>query len=225
MRLVTVIVVLTLFNSLSAQQITADRILQNVKAEFDKVRDYTADLDIKPNIENVSAKEAHITLYYKQPNKVHIESKNFVMIPKQLFETNPAELISKFDATISGKEEKDGTSFYTLRLISKPETNRPVHESVVWIDGNHWTITAMETVPADGRKIRIEFTYSTVDGKYYLPSYIKAVLSTEQQEDTQSDKFHGGMRMPRNGSVEITYSHYVVNAGLSDEIFEKKTKK
>jgi outer membrane lipoprotein-sorting protein len=222
---------LVIFNTvlqgtITAQQITAEQLLQNVRAEFEKVKDYTATLDIIPNIENISAKETRITLYYKQPNKIHIESKNFVMIPKQLFETNPADLLSKFDATISDTATRNGVVVYTLRLISKPEADRPVHESFVWIDGSHWTITAIETVPMEGRKIRIEFNYTKVDGKYNLPSYIKASLSSsDQQEEKSTPRFHGAPGMPRNGTVEIRYSNYVVNSGLSDEIFENDKKK
>jgi outer membrane lipoprotein-sorting protein len=44
--------------------------------------------------------------------------------------------------------------------------------------------------------------------------------------DTLTQQMYSGRNsVPRKGSVEIHYSDYEVNKGLSDEIFEKKEQK
>ena len=210
---------------LSAQKISAEKILQNVKAQFDAVQDYTVVLDIKPDIERFKANEMRLTLFFKQPNKIHIESKNFVMIPKQLFEINPSDLLAKFDPFLMGKEQFNGMETYKLRLISKPEKKRPAVESYVWIDAARWVVVHFEATPMEGQLITIDIDYLTVDGKYTLPKTMNAKLDFQQNTDSLAEKIYSPNRIPRKGNVELRYSDYKVNQGLSDEIFEKKEQK
>ncbi len=209
------------FHLSSAQHITAQKILDNVKTHFDDVNDYSVTLDIKPNIERFNAKEMHLKLFYKQPNKVHIESKGFVMLPKQLFEVTPSQLISKFDPVLIDTKKENGKTIYVLRLISKPEKNRPTIENYITIDGNRWVIVKMQATPAEGRSIDVNFDYTTIDGKYILPSSMMASFNFGGDDDSLA-RMKGFRGVPTKGTVEIQYSDYKVNQGLSDEIFEKK---
>ena len=211
------------FSSAPAQQITARKILENVKEQYDRIRDYTVTLDIKPDIERFTTKEMTLTLYYKQPNKVHIESKGFVMIPRQLFESNPAELLLKFDPTLLETKKEAGRILYILRLLSKPEQNRPAMENYVTIDGTRWVILEMRAVPAFGRSIDITFDYALVGNEYLLPSVMHASFNFGTNDDPTA-KMKGFKGMPTKGTVEIRYSNYVVNSGLSDTLFEKEEK-
>lgn len=210
------------FTFLSAQQITAEKILQSVKANFDAVQDYTAQLTAKVNMERLRIPEMKVTIYFKQPNKVHIESKNFAMLPREGFALHPSDLLTKFDATLMGTEEKNGALQYKLRLISKPEKGHPPRESFIWIDPSQWTVTHLESTPAEGRKVTVDFEYAKIEGKFILPASLKASFDFEQNPDSPAERIYSPNRIPRKGSVEIFYSDYKVNQGLSDEIFEKK---
>jgi outer membrane lipoprotein-sorting protein len=206
----------------AAQSITAAQILQNMKHQFEPVKDYTVTLKATVNMERMQIPEMIVTLYFKQPDKVHIESKNFAMLPKDAIALNPAQLIDKFDASIVGTEQKDNTTMYKLRLISKPEKGKPVHESYVWMDASRWVVTHFESTPSDVRKISVDLAYETIDGKYTLPSKIAARMDAQQPPDSSAEKMYSPQRMPRKGNVTILYSDYKVNTGLSDEIFDKK---
>ena len=205
-----------------AQSISAAEILQKMKQQFDPVKDYTVTLNATVNMERMQIPEMIVTLYFKQPDKIHIESKNFAMVPKEAIALNPTQLIDKFDATIAGKEEKDNTTIYKLRLISKPEKGKPVRESYVWVDGSRWVVTHFESTPSDVRKISVDLEYVVLDGKYILPSKIAAKMDAQQPPDSSAEKMYSPQRMPRKGNVTILYSDYRVNTGLSDEIFDKK---
>lgn len=207
---------------LSAQQRTAEKILQNVKKNFDAVEDYSAQLTAKVNMERLRIPEMKVKIYFKQPNKVHIESNSFAMLPKEGLAINPNDLLTKFDATLMGKEEKDGATQYKLRMISKPEKGKPAHESYIWVDATQWVVTHLESTPTEGRKVAINFEYATVDEKFTLPSSMKATFDFEQNPDSLAERVYSPNRVPRKGSVDILYSDYKVNQGLSDEIFEKK---
>ncbi len=205
-----------------AQSATAEQILQKVKNRFDLVKDYTATLKVTMDMERLQIPEMFVTVYFKQPDKVHIESRNFAMVPREIAGMNPSQFIDKYDATVSGTEWVGGAVTYKLRLVSKPVKGKPVHESYIWVDGTRWVITRYESTPSDVRKVAVDLEYETVDGMYMLPSKIEAHLDTQLPADSSAEKMYGSQRLPRKGTVTILYSGYKVNAGLSDEIFQKK---
>jgi outer membrane lipoprotein-sorting protein len=221
-KYITLIALMIFSNSLTfAQQITAQKIMQNLKEHFDAIKDYTVTLDIKPNIERFNTKEMRLRLYYKQPDKIHIESKGFVMIPRQLFETNPSQLLSKFDPVLIETKKDSGRTIYVLRLLSKPGKNHPALENYISIDGERWVIMKLQSIPAEGRTIDITFDYITVDNKFILPSLMNASFNFGVEDEAVA-KMKGFKGMPTKGTIEIRYSDYQVNKGLSDDIFEKK---
>ena len=170
--------------SVFAQSITAGEILQNVKKQFEPVKDYTATLTAAVDMERMQIPEMQVTIYFKQPDKFHIEATNFAMIPRDAVGLNPAQLIDKYDATIVGTEQKEGVAIYKLRMVSKPEKGRPVRESYVWVDGSRWVITHFESTPSDMRKVVVDLEYQAIDGKYVLPSKIEAKMDTQQPADS-----------------------------------------
>ena len=219
---VSLVLTIAVSQCMPAQSITAAQILQKMKQQFDSVKDYTVTLNATVNMERMQIPEMIITLYFKQPDKIHIEANNFAMVPKEAIALNPTQLIDKFDATIAGTEDKDKATIYKLRLVSKPEKGKPVRESYVWVDGSRWVITHFESTPSDVRKISVDLDYVTIDGKYVLPLKIAAKMDAQQPPDSTAEKTYSPQRLPRKGSVAILYSDYKVNTGLSDDIFEKK---
>ena len=217
------ILTLVIFSVLHSQPKEAVDILQKVKANFDAVNDYTATLTAKVDMERLHIPEMKIKIYFKQPNKIHVESKNFAMLPREGFALNPSDLLEKFDATLVNTEVRNGAKYYRLRLVSKPEKNRPPRESFIWVDGTRWVVTQLEATPMEGRTITVFFEYMVVDGKYTLPASMKTSFDFSASTDTLTQQMYSGRNsIPRKGSVEISYSNYEVNTGLSDEIFEKK---
>jgi len=205
-----------------AQTPTAAEILHTMKSQFDLVKDYTATLKVAVDMEKMQIPEMLVTIYFKQPDKIHIEAKNFAMVPREIVGLNPAQLVDKFDATVVGSERKGSAMVYKLRLVSKPEKGKPARESYIWVDGTRWVVIHYESSPSDVRKVAVDLEYETVDGKYTLPSKIEARMDTQQSSDSSVEKMYNPQRMPRKGTASIMYSDYKVNTGLSDEIFEKK---
>ena len=209
----------------NAQQLTAEKILQNVKANFDAVKDYTAMLTGKVDMERLKAPKMNVKLYFKQPNKFKTESKGTSFLPRNILDLNPGDLLAKFDPSLMGKEDVDGKILYKIRLVTKPEKGKQIRESFIWVDESRWTITRLEAFPMEGRKIEIVIESTVIDGKYILPAKIIAKFDFEQNTDSLAEKIYSPNRMPKKGMVELIYSDYQVNKGLSDEIFEQKKEK
>ena len=216
------IAVFGIFSSANAQQLSAEKILQNVKANFDAVKDYTANITGKVTMERLKVPKMSLKLYFKQPNKFKTESIGTSFIPRNILDLNPGDLLLKFDASLMGTEEVEGNKLYKIRLITKPEKKKQVRESFIWVDETHWTITRLEAYPIEGRKIEVLIESIVIDGKYILPSKISAKFDFEQNTDSLAEKIYSPQRIPRKGSAELIYSDYKINTGLSDEFFEKK---
>lgn len=207
---------------LFGQSITVPQILHNMTRQFERVKDYTVTLKTAVDMERMQIPEMTVTLYFKQPDKIHIEAKNFAMVPREAVALNPVQLINKFDATLVGTESKDKVTLYKLRLISKPEKGKPVRESYVWVDGNRWVVTRYESMPSEVRKLVVDLEYESIEGEYILPARVSARLDAQQPPDSSAERMYSPQRLPRKGKVTILYSDYKVNTGLSDELFEKK---
>ena len=207
---------------LSAQSMTADEVLRNVKKQFDLVTDYTVDLKITVDMEKMQIPEMLVKLYFKKPDKVYVESKSFSMVPRDAVGMNPAQFIDKFDATLMETQQKDGVSLYKIKLVSKPEKGKPARESYIWVDGDRWVVTHFESSPSEVRKVIADLEYEKIGGKYILPSKVELRMETQQSADSTAEKMYPPQRMPRKGKTVILYSDYKVNTGLSDDIFQKK---
>jgi len=204
---------------------TASQIVANVKQKFDQVKDYTVSIAARVDLERMKIPEMKATLYFKQPDKMHVESKNFSMLPKEGMGLNPSDMLLKYDASLLKSERRNGVMFYDLRLVSKTEKGKQVREYFVTVNGDAWVVSHIESFPMPGRKVTIDFTHALVDDQYWLPSTTDVNYSTEQAEDAPSEapQQQGRQRsMPRKGTASVKYTDYKVNTGLSDEIFEKK---
>lgn len=224
-RMIMLLLCCALFVPAQDKGITAEQVLQKVKANFDAVKDYTVQLSGKLDLERLRMPQMKVKLYFKQPNKFKTESKGTSMLPKNILDLNPSDLLSKFDASLLGKEEIEGRPYYKLRLVTKPVKGKPVRESFIWVDAVQWTITRLEAYPSEGRKIEVDITSMVVDGRYILPERITAKFDFSQDADSSGDRIYSPNRVPRKGSAELIYSDYQVNTGLSDALFEKNEEK
>ncbi len=210
--------------SASAQTLTAVQIMDNVRKQFETVHDYTATLTATIDMERLKIPEMKVKLFFKQPDKIHVESSNFAMLPKEGIALNPGRLLERFEPTLLGKEDSAGTTTYRLRLDSKGEKGLAPIQMLVWVDAKEWVITRVESGPDTMRKVTVVFDHTLVDGKYLMVSKISLNFDSQQPADTTATDHPMSRRMPRKGSATITYSDYVINSGLSDEIFEEKPK-
>jgi hypothetical protein len=219
---------LLLVSTCLLQAQTAEQIVKNVKQKFDQVKDYTVSITASVDMEKMKIPDMKATLYFKQPDKLHVESKNFSMLPREGMGLQPADMLAKFDASLIKTEKRDDVTFYDLRLVSKAEKGKQVREYFVTVNGDIWVVSHIESFPMPGRKIAIDFTHTLVADQYWLPSSMSVKYSSEQTDDSQLEPPSPapgpgrGRSMPRKGAAVVRYADYHVNTGLSDDVFEKK---
>lgn len=195
-----------------AAGVTGDQVVAAVKSKFDPIKDYKADITMNLKGPGVSLNNMKMTLYFKKPNKIHIEAKEGMgVVPPGNYFGNPIDELTKNKKAVYVRSEKrNGADCHVVRLDpAQKQSNEP--SILVWVDKAKSVIVAIES-PDHG--LKSNWTYTKVDGKYYLPSQISA----EMDAPSQSGK-------PQKATTTIKFNNYKVNKGISDKVFEQKSTK
>ncbi|KPJ63623.1 MAG: hypothetical protein AMJ45_07205 [Syntrophobacter sp. DG_60] len=205
-------------------------ILDRVEASFEKIDDYVVILEEAIRMEGVKVPKTKAILYYKKPNKIHIESKGIMFIPKQGMVINPSYYLKRYFMPLNTEEEiVKGTKFYKLILIPKEEGLSK--KITLWVESKYWSIKKIKITGFGGGSVLVHIEYTMVKGKYWLPKSTLVELDipakTPRPEifdyfgelDARKEKKPS---KPKKGIVSILFKNYKVNTGLPDKIFKKR---
>lgn len=216
-----------------AQSKDPNKILKAVETSFNKVKDYQANVSVKVDMDFVKVPESKAKLYFKQPDKVKIESSGFAMLPKQSINFSPAQLLKgNFTALYVRSEKDNNKNLDVIKIIPNSDTT-DVILTTLWIDQSLAVITKTETATKKGGTVQIDFSYdpktiplpTTLKFSFNLGD-VQMPANVEGAQNNQNDK--RGDRRSRSaklkGSVIMTYSDYKINTGLPDSFFAEKKK-
>ena len=215
---------------LFAKAQSVDDVVKKVKAKLDKVNDYEAKGKMKTNVVFIKAPIANVKVYYKKPNKIRINNESGIsFIPKGSVNINLNNLFvntTGFDMIDMGKEAK--TNLRIIKLLPKDE-NAEVVLSTLYIDEAQSLIKKSKTTTKENGTYELEmsygkyaeygladkviFTFNTKD--YKLPKGITFDYDDGSKKEQPADKLKD-----KKGKVEISYSGYIINKGLSDAVFK-----
>jgi outer membrane lipoprotein-sorting protein len=200
----------------------AFRYLESIEKKYAGLRDYTADVMVHFDIETFKAPDMQAKLYYKSPDKMKVESKRVFFFPREGGYFNPS-LFKKEDYEIKLLERSsdDGRKAVKLKLTPK-KAKRNIQHFVLTVDTDRNLIREMEMIQFDGREVRAVIGYGKFDG-FELPTHIQLRLDIPSYETEGVKEFDQLIQKPKRvtGTIEITYSNYRVNSGLSDEFFKE----
>lgn len=211
-------------------QTTAEDVVKNVKAKLDKVNDYEAKGKMKTNVIFIKAPVADVKVFFKKPNKLRISNeKGISFIPKGSMNINLSNIFvntSGFDMIDMGKEAK--TNLRIIKLLPKDE-NSDVVLSTIYIDETQSLIKKAKTTTKENGTYELEMSY----GKYAEYGLADKVIFTFNANDYKLPKgitfdYDDGSKKDENpdklknkkGKVEIDYSAYIINKGVSDAVFK-----
>ncbi len=224
-----IILLFTAFASITfAQSKDPDLILKNVKQEFNTVKDYVADIKIKVDVKVLKVPETRAKIYFKQPDKIHIESEGFAMIPRKGLDFSPSSLLKdKYSAFYQKEDFVDGIKTAVVKVIPL-EDNSNIILSTLWIDQAKNVIRKIESTTKTNGTFTIILSYDSYN-KFPLPDSMTFQFDMSRV-DLVPNEFNDRIEKKNNkktlaglvGKVYITYSNYIVNKGILDSIFEKK---
>lgn len=205
-------------------------LLQQVKEKYDKVTDYTADGKLRTNVLFIKAPVAKVKVYYKKPDKLKIKNEKGVsFIPKGSVNINMNNVLglNNYEAIASGTEKISGTSCQVIKIFPLSDDDNIIR-ATLYIDekqllvrksvistkenGTYELLMQYNKYAAYGLPDRVELTFNTRD--YKLPKGISI------DYDNGAGKERADKPENKKGKIEIEYTGYVINKGVSDEVFK-----
>ncbi len=198
------------------------RYIENAIGKFDAIKDYVVDVRVHMDLEAVQAPDMEGKVYYKEPDKVKIDSKNLFFMPKDLGVINPRKFDpGKYEVAVLDTLTYEGDPAVRLSLVPKnDETGN--HNITLTIDRKDWLIVEIATAPYPGREASAKITYGSFDG-FQMPVMVDVNLDVGKISGggREFGPEHGRVNQLK-GKVEVYYSNYMINSGLSDDIFKQK---
>lgn len=228
MKKLLLIFLLTLSSRAFSQDMTS--LVMKVKAKLDQVNDYEAEGRMKTDVAFIKAPVGRVKVYYKKPDKFRLKKDGGIsLLPKggvsvnmnSIFTTSGFTAIGAGEAMINGVNTKvvkilpdDENSDIVLSTMYIDEANLLVRKSTVTTkeNGTYTVEMSYGKFAQYGLPDKVSFSFNTKN--YSLPKGITLEFDDEKPADTNKLK-------NRKGRVEITYTNYIINKGISDAVFGK----
>ena len=213
-------------NEFSPQSTDPDEILYGVKEAFTKIEDYEVDIRVIIDVDFLKVPDSEAKLYFKQPNKIHVESEKFALLPRQGLDFSPLGLLSgKYTALYEQEDTIRNIPTSVVKIIPLGNDG-DIILSTFWVDQSRNLIIRVESTKKPTGTFTIDFTYEKYDDYYELPSKMEFTFTVDRMMfprgmDGQADDEDSNYKSDsKTGKVYITYTNYEVNQGLPDELFE-----
>jgi outer membrane lipoprotein-sorting protein len=206
---------------LRAQEESA-RILDALQKKYSGLKDYTVDVNIHFDVEGFKAPDMQAKLYFKAPDRMKIESKRIFFLPKEGGTFNPFMFNKEdFEVKILERLTHGGRNAVNLKLTPK-KRKLNAQDYILTVDTDRNLIREMNASSSDGREVKALIEYGNF-GDFDLPTRIELHLNVQFNESMEIRDFGPSSQSPKRvtGRVDITYSNYKVNSGLSDKIFDE----
>ncbi len=213
-----------------AQGRNPDKILDELKENFKKVEDYQVDVGIKVDVSFLKVPDMNATVYFKKPDKVHIESKNFALLPRQGFNFSPESFLEgKYTAIFEKDTVMNGFLDAVVKVIPLND-NSSVVLTTLWIDLKNNVIRHVQSTTKTAGTFALSFEYPNKI-RYPLPDKMTFTFNADKLkfhrrkgQDNGQNNDSGTGQFDANestGKVFVTYTNYRVNKGIPDSVFEK----
>ncbi len=228
-RIILLVTIFHLALQSQAQDMTA--LVMKVKAKLELVNDYEAEGRMKTDVAFIKAPVGKVKVFFKKPNKFRLKKDGGIsLLPKggvsvnmnSVFATTDFVALAAGDAVVGGAKAK------VVKLLPTNE-NSDIVLTTMYIDETNLVIKRAVTTTRENGTYEIEMTYgqflnyglpdkvvfsfNTKD--YKLPKGITLEFDDNEKQLSEADKLKN-----KKGRVEITYTNYIINKGISDAVFK-----
>lgn len=216
------------------------RIFHDLLEPYQSLSDYTVTIKAKVKMPALRIPDFTATLYFKKPDKFHIETRGFAPIPRNSGVFNPFLFDpEKNKIAYERSEDMNGTPAEVFRVDPRQGEAR-IRFYNVWIGGNPRRVLQVESYSFKGTKTVVRPDYKNVQQgveTWLLPEKIHVHLTFPEGVRSPDSKplsvretpFSRGMAgmddMPGEGDIYIYYSGWRINTGLNDRLFQKNQRR
>jgi hypothetical protein len=200
------------------------------------MNDYTVRIHAKINMPTIRIQDFSAILYFKKPDRFHIETRSFAPIPRDSGVFNPFQFDPEKNMITYQRTENLKETVLNVFKVEPLASKARIRYYYVWVGGNPGRIVQVESLSVNGVKGLVKLTYGTVEqgaDKWLLPENVHVHLTFPegtQNADalsftTKDNPVSSGMRrldeVSGEGDISLIYSEWQVNAGLDDRLFQK----
>jgi len=212
------------------------KIFTEVLRPYEGIRDYTVRVQAEITIPDFRVPDFAATVYFKRPDRFHVETKSFAPLPRGAALFDPARFRPERNRIEwLSTEVVNGVPADVFRVEPREEKGR-IRSSRVWVGGNPKRILQVESVSVQGGKALARIRYAPVrQGKeeLWLPRRVDVKLTFPERGVRSPDNLIYGSdspvsrgmarleSLPPEGSVSIGYSGWAWNTGLDDALFAR----
>ncbi len=207
----------------------SDPLIEKVSQKLSQVNDYVADGVMKTDVSFIKASLGKVKVYFKKPNLLKVKKEGGIsLLPRGGVSLTINSLLNtkQYSTIAAGNQVLNGKKLTVIKLI-------PIDDNVDWVISTLW-IDPVEALvyktatttkengsyeifmqygeyAQQGLASKIIFSFNTKD--YKLPNGITLEFGDEDPNAKQ--------RTLKNnkGTIEITYSKYIINKGIPNNIF------
>jgi hypothetical protein len=203
------------------------------------MNDYTVKIHAKIQMPAIRVPDFSAILFFKKPEKFHIETKSFAPIPRDSGVFNPFRFDPEKNLiTYLRTESLDGAPLTVFRM-EPLETKATIRNYHVWIGQSPVRVVQVESLSIKGVKGLVKLSYGIVERgaeKWLLPNNVHVHLtfpegsrsndpfSSTARENPVSSGMRGLDEMSGEGDIFLSYSEWQVNTGLDDRLFQKNAR-
>jgi hypothetical protein len=203
------------------------------------LNDYTVKIHAKVNMPTIRIPDFNAILYFKKPDRFHVETKSFAPIPRDSGVFNPFQFDPEKNLITYERTESLNGTLTEVFKVDPLDAKASVRYYHVWVGGNPRRIMQVESLSVKGTKGQVKLTYGTVEKgleKWLLPEKVHVHLifpegmhnADTSSFTTKDNPISSGMRrlddVSGEGDISLSYSDWQINTGLDDRLFQKDKK-
>ena len=210
----------------------AETLVNQVREKLAKVQDYKAKAILKTDVPFIRMPQSEVDVYYKKPDKFKIKKEGGVsVLPKGGLSVNVNSMLGsgKYTAVPAGETSFAGITVKVIKLLPLDENAETVL-TTLYIDEKNLLVRKATTTTRDNGTYEVEMEYGKF-ASWGLPDKVVFIFNTkgyqlpkgvtlEYDPDVTKPPADAAKHKEQKGKIEIRYSNYDVNKGVSDDIFK-----
>ncbi|MFZ4521033.1 MAG: hypothetical protein ACOYNC_04980 [Bacteroidales bacterium] len=208
-----------------AQDADPYAILGKLKQKTAAIKSYTANIEIRVDVDFIKMPIKHARLFFKEPDKISFKSSDFIMLPRRGFHNSLSKMLNGQYLAISMGKEMIGTRKQDVIKIIPSEKKSDVILATWWIDCESGNVTRTESNTRDQGTFVVDMKYQSSHD--VLP--VEITVRFEIEGMSIPLRFIGksnGMTIDKQkskgkqeGKVIIRFTDYKINGVIEDSVF------
>jgi len=217
--------------ALNVQAQDADKLVKDIRAKMAQVNDYKATGKLKTDVSFLKIPVSDIQVFYKKPDRFKVKKDGGIsLLPKGGVSVNLNSLMMMDNVTAvsAGESVFQGVKVKVVKLLPLDE-NSDLILTTLYIDADRLLIYKSVTTTRDNGTYDIQMVYGRYE-KYGLPDKVIFSFNTKdyklpkgvtfEYEPGEKPQQTQDALKNKKGKVEITYSSYAINQGVSEAVFK-----